>query len=393
MCAYMIMKALRVREAFGAFSEFDPLLRATHAFVRDHQSKIVYWSPGAQDLYGYSAEEAEGHVSHELLRTIYPRSLESIEVSIYANREWHGPLLHTTKTGEVKMVASHWTLYPEGDRWYIVEVNNEITAIRDLNEKLSSALREAEAAQRDAERAIKRAQEAQQEAERAAVARDEWLSLVSHELRSPLNVIRISATTLRGQTECTTKTLDRIDSAVQTLTRMIDDLIDSTRVSSGQFSLDRRRFALLPLLRDVLDSARLAAEAKQISLVSDLELGDIQIEGDQQRLHQALDNLFGNAIKFTAAGGRLKLSVRIVAEAIEVRISDTGEGIDPQLLPHIFKKFRKGNEYIGRKGGLGLGLWIAKNIVELHGGTIKACSEGTGRGATFTVVLPMFAHA
>ncbi len=170
--------------------------------------------------------------------------------------------------------------------------------------------------------------------------------------------------------------------------KLIDDLIDLSRIVSGKLRLETESVHIPHVVATAVESLRLAAEAKGVALELQLDAELPLVSGDGQRLHQVICNLLGNSIKFTPAGGRVVLNARQISSTVEIRVSDTGKGISPKLLPHLFEAFRQGDGSSFRSG-LGLGLAIVRHLVELHGGTIRAHSEGEGKGAEFTITLPL----
>jgi signal transduction histidine kinase len=235
------------------------------------------------------------------------------------------------------------------------------------------------------------AEKAQEAAERANEAKEQFLHLISHELRNPLQSISMSTHVLRhdlSNPQLTTQRFQRIDLAVQTLSDMIDDLVDSTRIVTGQLRLNYRSMDLAESVRSAIEIMTPVAEGKQIRLVTDIQVDCLPMNGDPDRLQECVCNLVGNAIKFSAKGAGVRICLLHTRLGAEVRVTDQGEGIDPHFLPRVFERFSQAGPSNQRRGGLGLGLSIVKHIVELHQGTIIAESEGDGRGASFTILLP-----
>jgi PAS domain S-box-containing protein len=231
------------------------------------------------------------------------------------------------------------------------------------------------------------------EAQVANCYRDEFLSLVSHELRSPISSILVYNHLLRSNphdAEQIDQTCEIIERNARTQLGLIDDLLDTARIVSGKLRLDMRSTDVVPVLVNVHNVVRPAAEAKGIKLRMHYGQTSEMIIGDSVRLQQVAWNLLSNAIKFTPAGGRVELWLERSDEHLYIIVSDTGIGIDREFLPHIFDCFRQADSSnSSRQGGLGLGLMLAKHLVELHGGTIEAASEGIGFGSVFTVKLPL----
>jgi PAS domain S-box-containing protein len=247
--------------------------------------------------------------------------------------------------------------------------------------------------EREREELLKKERAALAEAQAANFYKDEFLSLVSHELRSPITSILVYNHLLRSNPhdgEQIDRTCEIIERNARTQLGLIDDLLDTARIASGKLRLDMRPTDLVPVLVNVHNVVRPAAEAKGIKLRVHYGQTSEMVIGDSARMQQVIWNLLSNAIKFTPAGGRAELWLDHSDEDIYIVVSDTGIGIDPEHLPHIFDCFRQADPSSSSKqGGLGLGLPLTKHLVELHGGTIEAASEGLGFGSVFTVKLPL----
>ena len=237
------------------------------------------------------------------------------------------------------------------------------------------------------------AETAREAAEAASSAKDQFLSTLSHELRTPLNAVYGWATMLeRGQLgeAQARRALQIILRNVHAQVRLIDDLLDMARVTSGKLRLAVQPLDLRRVVEDALDAVRPAAEAKQIRLQPVLASPGGPVSGDPDRLQQVVWNLLSNAVKFTPKGGRVQIQLQRVHSHVEIVISDTGQGIPPELLPYIFDRLRQGDSTSTRAhSGLGLGLALVRHLVELHGGIVFAESPGDGLGATFVVKLPL----
>jgi two-component system CheB/CheR fusion protein len=236
----------------------------------------------------------------------------------------------------------------------------------------------------------KRAEEALQEADRQ---KDQFLAMLSHELRNPLAAIR-AASELLKLSDVRDAALERTRTVLarqtEHMARLVDGLLDVSRIVRGKIKLDLETLDLAALIRELLQDQSDAIAARDIDLRLDLPTQPIIVKGDRVRLAQVLDNLLANALKFTTPPGTVTVAARAVIETAEVCIRDTGVGIEPDLLPHIFEPFRQGAQSLDRaKGGLGLGLALVKGVVEMHGGTVVARSDGSGRGAELTVRLPL----
>ena len=235
-------------------------------------------------------------------------------------------------------------------------------------------------------------QAARATAEAANRSKDEFLTMLSHELRSPLNAVLGYTRMLRCgpvDRDAINKVAAIVERNAKAQLQIIEDLLDSACVTTGKLRIKTRPVDLSTVLESALNTVRAAAEAKGIMLVADFGPRPEEMVGDSARLQQVVWNLLSNGIKFTPEGGRVELQMDSDANHIRIKVSDTGKGIEPEFLPFVFDHFRQADSSSTRRyGGLGLGLSLAKYLVELHGGTITAASEGAGRGATFTVTLP-----
>ncbi|MEG4347351.1 CheR family methyltransferase [Microcoleus sp. A003_D6] len=280
--------------------------------------------------------------------------------------------------GHKIMLLNARKMPPIGDTQMILLAIEDITEQKQLEAERSLRIQE---------------QLARVVAEGANRAKDEFLSVLSHELRTPLNAIIGWAQLLRlrkfdeHKTEEGLKTIER---SARSQNQLIDDILDVSRISTGQFKLNATQVELNPLLENTIGVIRLAADAKHIQIESSLSPLKQTVLGDPNRLQQALWNILSNAIKFTPAGGRIDIALDYIDGMAQIQISDTGKGIHPDFLPYVFDRFRQADSsYSRREGGLGLGLSIVRHLVELHGGNVSATSSGEGQGATFTVRLPL----
>ena len=240
---------------------------------------------------------------------------------------------------------------------------------------------------------LDRERAARTDAERAARLRDEFLATLSHELRTPLSAVigwaQILKTNLADASQIATA-VEVIERNAQLQSRLITDLLDISRAISGNLQLDRQPVNLSAVTAAAIQSVTPAAAAKALRVQTVLEPLAEPLIGDPARIQQILWNLLVNAIEFTPRGGLVRIELTTVNRHAEIRVSDTGEGIDPEFLPHVFERFRQADASRTRRhGGLGLGLAIVKQFAELHGGRVRATSAGTGHGATFIVELPL----
>ncbi len=259
---------------------------------------------------------------------------------------------------------------------------------------LERAIRYAiEEKRRAAERQLlQAARQAQAEAEAANRAKDEFVTLVSHELRTPLNSILGWSRVLKqsaANPEMIAKAVDVIERNALMQKQLIEDLLDLARVGSGKLRLANVPLSLVRVIAEAVDAMQLSADAKMIKIRTSLDPSADTITGDPDRLRQVVSNLFSNAVKFTPLGGQIEVELRPADSFIELQIRDTGMGITPEALPHIFERYHQADATSGqRRGGLGLGLALVRQLVEAHGGMVTAESKGKAQGATFTVKLP-----
>lgn len=344
---------------------------------------VTSWNPAAERILGYSSDEAVG----KHIRLIIPPELWSEEDEVLARlrrgeRVDHFETKRRTKDGRLLDISL--TVSPiraeDGTIIGASKVARNITERKRLDE--------------EREKLYSAEKLAREMAEQASRSKDEFLAMVSHELRSPLNAISGWASLLKSGSlkndERAVRGLEVILQNVRAQDQLINDLLDISRIVSGRMRLNVRPFDLIPTIEAVVEVMSPAAAAKGIRLQLVLDPGASRIAGDPDRLHQVFANLLSNSIKFTPKGGRVQVRLERINSHIEISVNDTGEGVDPDLLPHVFELFRQGDSTTTRKQrGLGLGLGIARSLVELHGGTITAYSEGVGKGAQFVVRLPL----
>jgi PAS domain S-box-containing protein len=225
--------------------------------------------------------------------------------------------------------------------------------------------------------------------------KDEFLALLSHELRTPLNAVfgwtRLMQEQVLGEAE-RAQAVESIIRNAEAQARLIEDVLDISRMMNQKLSLDREIVQLWRVVTEAIEAVLPSADAKGVALISEVESHDLLVHADRRRLIQVVTNLLSNAVKFTPRGGEIRVGVGQRGEFATLLVSDTGQGIDPELVPHIFDRFRQGDSSLTRRhGGLGLGLAIAHQLVLLHGGEIDAESAGLNEGSRFTVRLPILA--
>ena len=262
----------------------------------------------------------------------------------------------------------------------------------ELEQRVQERTAQLEASNRTKDELLMREQIIRAEAEGANRAKDEFLSILSHELRTPLNAILGWSAMLRQRTlseDKVLRALETIERNAKSQAQLIEDILDISRIITGKLRLQVRPVNLVPVIESAIESVRLAAEAKSIRLQSRIDSQAGPLLGDANRLQQVVWNLLSNALKFTPKDGRVEIRLERVNSHVEITVSDTGPGISSDFLPFVFDRFRQHDSTTTRSyGGLGLGLAIVRQLVELHGGTVTVVSPGIGQGTTFTVTLP-----
>lgn len=339
-------------------------------FLTDGKGDFTYVCPNADVIFGYSEPEimALGNISRLLGAGWFdPRQLEAVGEITNIEREI------TDKAG-----AHHITLV--NVKRVAIKGGIVLYTCRDITQRKEA---EEERAWRIREEA------ARTEAEAANRAKDEYLAMISHELRSPLTAMLGWAKMLRsGKLDATSAAhaVEVIERSVKSQERLIEDLLDISRIVAGKLSLDLHTIDLAPVIEAAVDEISPAAEAKAIHLRVSLDPTVEPVLGDAARLKQVILNLLSNAVKFTPQGGSVEVRLARAESGAAITVSDTGKGVKAEFLPHIFERYRQ--ESKGASKGLGLGLNIVHSLVQLHGGTAQAESRGEGQGATFTITLP-----
>jgi len=347
---------------------------------------ILSWNPGAERLCGYRT----GEVLHKPIVRLFPSDQSATWTEILRS------------VSEGNCLYDHETALLANDG-SVREVSLTISPIRDASGRVVGASTIArditERKRTEAERAklLELEREARQQAEEASRMKDEFLATVSHELRTPLNPILGWAYNLRAGgvgPDLVQEGLETIERNARIQSKLVEDLLDVSRIVLGKLHMEVQPVQLQSVIEAAVDSVHLAAQARRIDLVLRLEPDVPGVMGDPGRLQQVMWNLLSNALKFTPEGGRIEVRLRKTDSHAEASVTDSGEGIPPDFLPFVFDRFRQADSSITRRyGGLGLGLAIVRHLVELHGGTIHAESAGVGRGATFSLRLPLAAEA
>lgn len=371
---------------------------------------IISWNAAAQRLFGYTAEEVIGqpiliiippdlqheetqilakirrgeHIDHyETTRVAKDGRLIEVSISVSPVRDAHGRIVGASK------IARDVGLLRDAQRAMAAELAARAaaeTALRETESKLRVAII-------DREQLLESERSARSEAEHLGHMKDEFLATLSHELRTPLNAILGWATLLK-QTNLSQvdrrSGLDAIERNARAQAQIINDLLDMNRIVAGKFHLDVQTVHLSEVIQAAIEAVRPSAEAKRLRIRTILDPAVVSSRGDPNRLQQVMWNLLTNAVKFTPAGGYIQIVLERVNSHVEITVQDNGGGISAEFLPHVFDRFRQADASTSRRhGGLGLGLSIVKNLVELHGGHVRAQSAGEGQGSTFVVSLPI----
>src|SRR5688572_19603015 len=351
----------------------------------DSDFRVSRWSESAERVFGWKADEVIGkHVNEwqfvfaddvDAVALVTNRQREGVEVQgVQRNRNY-------TRDGSV-LFCEWYNSVLHDDRGQMVSV---LSLVLDVTAR----------AKAEEERAalLIRERDARQHAEEADRLKDEFLATLSHELRTPLTSILGWASMIRdGEVEgsAAERAIETIERNARSQARLIDDLLDVSRIITGNLRLDLHPLNLAPIVNAALDALRPTADVKGIRLQTRFVPEECLVKGDSNRLRQVIWNLLSNAIKFTPRGGSVKVELDCIESTARLTVRDTGDGISAEFLPYVFDRFRQAEGSISRKqGGLGLGLAVARHLVELHGGTIRAESEGLGKGSVFSVDLPM----
>jgi PAS domain S-box-containing protein len=345
---------------------------------------LTSWNKAAEHIFGYTSEEAVG----QSVLMLIPDSLRDEETMI----------LTKIRAGEK---VEHYETKRRAKDGRLVNVSLTVSPIRGADgtiigaSKILRDITRQKQIEDERDALLTREKEAREQAEIASRAKDEFLGLLSHELRTPLNSILgwtriLSAHNL--DPEAAASALETIDRNAKLQARLIDDMLDVSRIISGKLRLDAQPVDLTSVINAAVETVRPAAEAKRIHLNVALDFGTGTVLGDPVRLQQIVWNLVSNAVKFVPREGSVRVSLRRVNSHVEVSVLDNGPGIEDDFLPYVFDRFRQADSAANKKySGLGLGLSIVRHLTELHGGTVEATNGGDGEGALFIVRLPVMA--
>jgi signal transduction histidine kinase/CheY-like chemotaxis protein len=363
-------------------------------FVTDVQLHVVLWNRWMELHSGRSQSEVLGRSLLELypdvgereIKEYYQSALEGrVTILSHALHRYLVALPPTNPDLGFAHMPQSGRIGPLDDAGVLV---GTVTIVEDVSDRLAS------------ESVLRKQIEAQQlaraMAENALRAKDEFLSTLSHEIRTPLNAVLGWARILISRGEIDRTLLDRalhvIERNATAQARMIDDMLDMARIAAGKLRLEMRPVDVVKVVLAAVDVVMPTAHAKHVTLRTSLDPRTPNVLGDQDRLQQVIWNLLSNALKFTDAGGSIEVRLALNNRFARIVVTDTGHGISPQFLPHVFERFRQADASSSRRhGGLGVGLALVHDLIVLHGGSVQAQSEGEGKGATFTIDLPTVA--
>ena len=381
------------RRAEELVREQHELLRVTLASIgdavitTDHEGKITFQNAVSESLTGWTSDESQGRLLDEVFRIFNEQSGHTVE----------SPVSEVIRSGQIVALANHTVLIAKDKSERPIDDSG--APIRDSQGNLRGVVlvyrdvSERKEAENRRESLLESERAARVEAERAGQMKDEFLATLSHELRTPLNAILGYATLLQMGSTSDAESREWVDTIAKNArmqAQLIEDLLDMNRIISGKIRLDVQSTDLPLIIDAAMETVKPSAEAKEVRMRKIIDPLAGIVRGDPNRLQQIVWNLLSNAVKFTPKGGKIQVLLERVNSHVELSIADNGQGIAPDFLPHVFDRFRQADSSMTRHfGGLGLGLSIVKNLVELHGGTVRAKSPGEGHGATFVVSLPL----
>jgi two-component system CheB/CheR fusion protein len=339
--------------------------------------EIDYWNKAAEETYGFTREEAIGRKSHELLLTA--PAYESFADDLRQRGHWTGELVHTRRDGQKIIVETRMVVVTDTQgRQRVVEANRSVTE------------------RKESERILRRVADDLVTADRH---KDEFLAMLAHELRNPLAPLRNVVTLLKSpkvDPANKARAIDIMERQIHNMARLIDDLLDVSRITLSQIELRSEPVDVAAHARAAVEQNESYIAAREQSLHVNVPAEPVHVLADPVRLEQIVGNLLNNASKYTHPGGSIRLTVKSAGDADArqalISVEDDGSGIDPEKLPHVFDLFMRATRSIDQQyGGLGVGLTLVRRLVEMHGGTVRAESDGLGKGSRFTVSLPALA--
>lgn len=388
-----ITERRRSEEQLRRALEFDETVMLSMGeglYTLDTEGRVTFMNPAAQRILGWKMDEMLGRRMHDVTHHSRP------DGSRFPGNECAA--LAVLKDGKMISEFEDVFIRKDGAFFDVVysssplrgdgKITGLVVVFRDISDRKQ--------AEEERARLLRAETEARAEAEKANRLKDEFLATLSHELRNPLNVVIGYAEILRRSEEFQQNTF--VLKAAETIRRnalaqaqLVSDLLDLSRLQMGKLSLNRQPVSFSTVISDAIETVRTEATAKRIFLNVRLDREVLVVEGDPIRLGQIAWNLLNNAIKFTPAEGKVHIDLRHEDEHCVLAVEDSGQGIAPEFLPHVFEIFRQADASIVRKqGGMGIGLALVKQLAELHGGEVMAESEGVGKGARFTVKIPLY---
>lgn len=370
---------IKIEELSQTNNDFRNFIASTEiaTIFLDRSLRVKLFTPRAREIFNLIPADINRpllDITHKLAYDDIPADVERVLDSLQSIRR------------EVRTRSGNWydmRILPY--RTTEDRIDGVVVTFIDINSRKK--------AEEEREQLLAREQTALAASKQAHRVKDEFLAVLSHELKNPLNVILVNAELLLRLPETSSKAREAAQKIRQTAlaqARMIDDLLDLSRMQTGKYTINFQPVELTPLIADAVESVRNEAAAKGIRLDVDLGREPLVVKGDSVRIQQVAWNLLNNAIKYTPNNGTIRLTIEKEGGAAVLSVEDSGQGIEPEFLPHIFEMFRQADSSTTRrKGGMGIGLALTKQLVELHGGSIEATSHGSNQGTRFTVRLPL----
>jgi PAS domain S-box-containing protein len=386
----------RAERALRVWSEVVLASIGDAVIVADENGRVLSMNPIAESLTGWAEAQADGRPLCDVFRILNEKTRETVE----------DPTARIRRDGKAVGLANHTILVARDGREVPIDdsgapicsedgrVVGAVLVFRDITQRRADERRTQRLLVEQAD-LLESERAARAEAQEASRSKDEFLAILSHELRTPLNAI-VGWTSLLREAELPeaqrARAIETIDRNAKRQARLIDDVLDVSRIVARRLRLEFAAVDLSGLVQEAVEAARPTADAKGLHIAYTAS-GPVPVVGDAPRLVQVAANLLSNAIRFTDPGGTVTVDVRESGPHAQLEVRDTGEGIDPEFLPHVFEQFRQQDSSISRRhGGLGLGLAIVKHLVELHAGTATAESSGRGHGSVFTIRIPLAHH-
>jgi PAS domain S-box-containing protein len=349
------------------------------AYVLDGESRFLYANDSLLKIWALPLNEVVGKNFYDLK---YPDDLA---------RRLERQVRHVVASGE-GVIDETGFVDAAGNYGHYEYIFAPVFSPQGAVEAVAGSARDITARRQEAER-LRDSSERLLAAERSMLMKDQFMAMVAHELRTPLSAILLWARLLRGGTVepgQQAKAMEAIEQSAVAQKRMIEDLMDMSRMLSGKLRMNMSRADLVPVLERAVQALRSTAAVKSVPISLSAGVQSAFVRADPERFQQVVWNIVNNAIKFSRSEGIVNVGYQIVGDSFQFRVDDTGIGISADLLPHVFERFRQDDAAArDRQSGLGLGLAITRELVELHGGTIRAASDGKGCGASFTVELPL----